>query len=248
MIRWTKIVGAVVLGVSFGANIFLLPRLNLVHSQNRALKLEIQNLEQSLEKLETERKRVLHQTEEEKHHLLESTESLRREVETLRSQTAQPEKDSDLKNEVKRLTEQNKLLSKRFRDLYKVTSDKISQINVAKIALEETITDARKKIDEEWAAVDLGSINVGKNAGTQKPQPKNEGKILSINDDHGFVVVDLGRVNQIKDNMLFSVEKDGSAIATLKVLEIRDTMTACNIQDLIQGKKIEVNDLVRIRK
>ena len=136
----------------------------------------------------------------------------------------------------------------------------MTEINIAKIALEDTITEARKMIDNEWNTVNLGSIRVNQSSPTvapsqQKSQPvarttssKKQGKVLAINKDHGFVVVDLGKVDGIKSDSLLILKRNNETIATLTVLEVRDVMTACNIKDLNPGKTIAVNDQASILK
>ncbi len=163
--------------------------------------------------------------------------------------------------EIRKLNEQNTLLSQKLERLYKTTNSKMTEINVAKIALEDTITEARKTIDNEWNTVNLGSIRVSQGRPTagapseQKSQPvvrptssKKQGKVLAINEEHGFVVVDLGKVDGIKSDSVLTLKRNNDVIATLTVLEIRDVMTACNIKDLNPGKKIAVNDLASILK
>ena len=76
---------------------------------------------------------------------------------------------------------------------------------------------------------------------------KKQGRVLAINEDHGFVVVDMGKVDGIKTGMDLFLKKNGETIATLSVLEVRDVMTACNIRNLDSGRKIEINDLVSIQ-
>ena len=156
--------------------------------------------------------------------------------------------------EVRKLTEQNKMLTQRLERLYKTASDKLTEINLAKIALEETVAQAKDTLHEEWSSVDLGSITLESDAGapiaqpTVKPQakavPKTQGRVLAVNEEHGFVVVNLGKVDNIKNDMAFSVNQDGRTIATLSVLEVRDAMSACNIKDLDSGRTIAVNDVV----
>lgn len=155
--------------------------------------------------------------------------------------------------EIQRLSDQNKLLSEKIERLYKITNDKISEINVAKIALEDTVSAARKKIDEEWNTVNLGSISVDKNGSSSsatpaRTGPKKEGHILATNDDHGFVVVDLGKIDNLDSGAELSVLREGKPVAELTVLEVRDVMTACNIKRLEEGQKIQVNDLVLLKK
>ena len=203
---------------------------------------------------------------EEKTYLEEMLINKSKEIEQLRNQSpgaavALPSSDGNVEQrlaekdtELKRLYEQNRILSEKLRKLYKTTNEKITEINVAKITLEETITAARKAIDNEWNLVDLGSISANPN-GQQKSNksepkklPKKEGKVLALNEDHGFVIVDLGKVDGINNDTVLSLNQNGQKIGQLKILEIRDAMTACNIQELKTGKKIQINDPVHIQK
>ena len=158
-------------------------------------------------------------------------------------------KEKDLQT----LEEQNRLLTEKLEKLYRTTSDKISEINVAKIALEETVASAKDRIDQEWNTVNLGAISskgepvpAARTAPTRVP--RTEGKILAINDEHGFVVVDLGKVDNLKTEEELQVIQNGQTVATLSVLEIRDVMAACNIRAVADGGKIQINDPVSIRQ
>lgn len=157
-------------------------------------------------------------------------------------------KDKDLRT----LEEQNRRLTEKLEKLYRTTNDKISEINVAKIALEETVSDARQKIEEEWNTVNLGAISskggpVPSTRSAAARMPRSEGKILAVNDEHGFVVVDLGRVDNLKTQEELQVVQNGQAVATLSVLEVRDVMAACNIRDIADGQRLQVNDPVSVR-
>ena len=141
--------------------------------------------------------------------------------------------------------------------VYQVTTSEISEINVAKIALEDTVTGAKDKINQEWNTVNLGSISIDKKGPTPpvaaapeavKSGPKTSGKVLAVNDRHGFVVVDLGKNDNLSMGANLEILREGKNIASLSVLEIRDVMTACNIKNLETGEKIRVNDLVRVQK
>ena len=171
-------------------------------------------------------------------------------VTTDAGELAQKIKQKD--EEIAKLNEQNKILADKLSQLYKTTNDKIEEINVAKIALEETVSSARKKIEEEWNTVNLGTITVDKTAGgtgkDQRTTPKKDGRVLAINEEHGFIVIDLGKVDDLKQDGVLTVNRNGQSIATLSVLEIRDVMSACNVKDLQDGKKIQVNDSVSLRK
>lgn len=186
---------------------------------------------------------------------------LNQEIQTLGAQVGQ--KDEDLQ----RLNDQNRILQEKLDRLYRMTNDKINEINVAKIALEETVSTARKNINDEWKTIDLGAVtSTASSMPAPAPmrattplrqmeiqeekiptnEPKNEGHVLAINNEHGFVVIDLGKVDNLKSDATLQVVKNGIPVATLNVLEIRDVMAACNIKELESGQHIEINDAVRI--
>jgi cell division protein FtsL len=157
--------------------------------------------------------------------------------------------------EIVSLKNQNRALSDKLDKLYKTTNEKIAEINIAKIALEETVTQARKKISDEWNTVNLGTIQMqnppsgaAASGAEAKKYPKKEGKILAINDDRGFVVVDLGRIDNINSDTQMVVMRNGSLLATLTMLEVRDIMSACNVKELQQGQKLQLNDQVIVKK
>ena len=157
------------------------------------------------------------------------------------------QRDEELRN----LNEQNRVLQEKLDRLYKTTSAKINEINIAKIALSDTVSTARKKIEDEWNTVNLGSVTTSAVSDRDKipaeaKQPKSEGHVLAINSEHGFVVIDMGKVDNLSSESTLEVKKNGLMIATLNILEVRDVMAACNIRDLQDGQRVEINDRVSI--
>ncbi|HLD69650.1 MAG TPA: hypothetical protein VJA17_02695 [Candidatus Omnitrophota bacterium] len=164
--------------------------------------------------------------------------------------------------EISHLNDHNKILTEKLQKLYQMADEKMKEITIAKSALEETIADAKKVVDVQSSnAVDLGSIAVSQSTITAPVQlvtekkfdisrlsSKKQGRVLAINDEHGFVVVDLGKVNGIRNGMELYLKKNGEIVATLSVLETRDVMTACNIKNVSSGRKIEINDQVSLQR
>ncbi len=153
--------------------------------------------------------------------------------------------------ELKRLNDQNHILQEKLDRLYKTTNDKINEINIAKIALADTVSTARKRIEDEWNTVNLGSVTTSAVSDRDKipaqaAQPKSEGHVLAINSEHGFVVIDLGKADNLSSESTLEIKKNGQSIATLSILEIRDVMAACNIKELQDGQRVEINDPVSI--
>lgn len=183
-----------------------------------------------------------------------------KEIEKLKSAGstgALKERDED----IARLQDQNRLLAAKLDKLYKTMLDRISAIGLAKSTLEETVADTKRRVDEEWNAVDLGSISVDRDGRAAAPasvaqapavDPKRaarkEGRVRAVNEAHGFVVVDLGKVDNLNEDSVLQIKKSGEWLATLTVLEVRDVMTACNVKNAVPGYRIRIDDPVFIQQ
>lgn len=234
-----------------GQKIKIINSMRKVQSENQALAKELETLKNTMTSTADEKTYLedilIHKTKE--------IESLSRQVQSQSGATSPvpsssiQELEAQLKQkniDLARLSEQNQILSKKMEKLYKMANDKISEINVAKIALEDTIAKARTGLENEWSSVDLGSIQTSPKENAAPAAAKKEGKVLAVNDEHGFVVVDLGKNDGIKPGAVFTVSQDGASVATLNILEVRDVMSACNVQNLSSGHKIRIGDPVKI--
>jgi hypothetical protein len=214
-----------------------------------------------LQKIEAQTKAA----KEEKSYLEEMLINKTKEIEILRSEggsrTVMSIDENGVRQEIgerdgelQRLNDQNRVLQEKMEKLFKTTNEQMSGINVAKIALAESVSTAQQKIEDEWNTVNLGAVTTSAMPSRQNdieeapvPHiPKTEGHVLAINNEHGFVVVDLGKVDNLRDSETLEVSRDGVPVATLSVLEIRDVMAACNIKDVQDGQRIEINDPVSI--
>lgn len=75
------------------------------------------------------------------------------------------------------------------------------------------------------------------------PAAPSEGKVLAVNREHNFIVVDLGEVQGIVKGKIFSVMRDGKKIATVEVIQTRKDVSACDIRQ--QDTTIKVGDSLR---
>jgi hypothetical protein len=85
-------------------------------------------------------------------------------------------------------------------------------------------------------------------ATVSRSAPKKQGRVLAINEAYSFLVVDLGKVDGLEKDSSLIIRKGGKEVGTLAVMELRDVMSACNITNLKNGAKPEVNDEVVIVK
>ena len=61
-----------------------------------------------------------------------------------------------------------------------------------------------------------------------------------------FVLAHLGKADNLSSESTLEVKKNGRSIATLSILEIRDVMAACNVKEIQNGQRVEINDPVSI--
>jgi hypothetical protein len=226
-------------------------------------KKEIENLRFELEKARL----GVDAVREEKTYLEDILIHKTKDIEKLKTAVSTNPLTQELKTreeDIARLRDQNRLLAGKLEKLYKTTLDRLSAIALAKSTLEETLADAKRLIDEEWNAVDLGLINVDRSvSATNAAAPsanqaapsaesrraaRKEGKVKAVNDAHGFIVVDLGKVDNLTENSVLQIKKGGEWVATLTVLEVRDVMAACNVKNAVPGYKIRVDDPVFIQQ
>lgn len=66
----------------------------------------------------------------------------------------------------------------------------------------------------------------------------NEGKVLAVNREHNFIVIDLGEEQGIKTGNLFEVYRDNQKIATVEVIQTRRNVSACDIRQQITPIKV----------
>ena len=64
-------------------------------------------------------------------------------------------------------------------------------------------------------------------------------RILSINEDHNFVVIDAGSRDGLGEGMTLNLFKDGKNVATLQIIRVKEKVSACDI------KRVEPNYILR---
>jgi chromosome segregation ATPase len=117
-----------------------------------------------------------------------------------------------------------------------------SYINQAKKG--KTITEAAE--EEQKGSVELPTIIVKPKAETDVQEPSSSalvGKILSINRENNFAIIDFGEDAGIKVGDGFAVIRTGQKIANLEVIQTRRNISACDIKN--ETLSVEAGDTVR---
>ncbi len=76
------------------------------------------------------------------------------------------------------------------------------------------------------------------------PSSHSKGRIITINREHDFVVIDLGRQDGVDVGTYFDVYRGSFTIGSIEVIQARGKISACDIKYVKDGYKIEVDDLI----
>lgn len=71
-----------------------------------------------------------------------------------------------------------------------------------------------------------------------------EGRIVTVNDKHRFVVIDIGRDSGVQRGMPFNVYRRGKKVGKIEVIETRENIAACDIKEM-KVRRLKVDDAAR---
>jgi|GEM_PF-1060835 len=135
-------------------------------------------------------------------------------------------------------------LQERVTELEGMLSDKLSYIEDLKKQI-ETGSSAKVPQEPKKESVELPAIVVkpqGMAQSTEKIAPK-EAKILTVNRENNFVIIDAGAGAGLKIGDTLRVWRSGNAIAEVTVIQVRSNITACDIKQEVMP--IAVGDIVK---
>ncbi len=95
----------------------------------------------------------------------------------------------------------------------------------------------------EWPPIVVSSDGQAVNFNTGMTNPGLNGKVVSVNKDNNFVVVDIGESQNIQVGETLNVYRDSKYIARLAVIQVRKDISAADIKD--QWTDIKVGDIIR---
>lgn len=163
-------------------------------------------------------------------------EVLRRQLKSLNSRKITLERKlTDIQNE-------NSGLENRFSEMEILLREKVSQIDT----LKQQLDLAQRGIgftEQKREAVELAPIVVRPQQETSAQETSLMGKVIAINRDNNFVVIDLGQDRGVKIGDAFQVYRDNNPIANVEVIQIRKSIAACDIKR--EAATIKVGDAVR---
>jgi myosin heavy subunit len=162
----------------------------------------------------------------------------------------------DLEKRLQAMQDDKDAVEKKFNDMQTMLTEKVSQMNGLRDELDAirqgTVSDVPEytpscKTSSNKGAVELPPIVV-------RPQQTEEclrkdagapyqGKVLAINKDSNFVIVDMGEDSGVKPGDTFQVYQKDRPVASVEVIQVRKSISACDIKK--QTETICIGDTVR---
>ena len=145
-----------------------------------------------------------------------------------------------LDKKVQELAENKSSLEKQLVEMEKMMAGRSSKINALKNEL-ETVKNEDTEAPNK-GSVELPAIVVHPGA-TSAEKPKVQlqeagGKILAVNLESNFVVIDSGSSSGVKVGDVYKVYRNEQEIGTVSVIQTRDAISACDIKKMSSAFKI----------
>lgn len=154
----------------------------------------------------------------------------------------------NLERKVQKLQEDNTSLERRFNEMETMVKDKVDKISELKKQVDSgqavSVKPAVSRSGD--GSVELPPIIVRPQAEAIADEPMTySGRVIGINKENNFVIIDLGEEHGIKNADTFQVyrEHDAKAVATIEVIQVRQSISACDIKR--QVMPIKVGDKIR---
>ena len=160
----------------------------------------------------------------------------------------------NLETKLQRVQEEKFTFERRFNEMSLLLEERLSQVGDLKQQLGAFRGGRGPEISApKKESIELPPIVVYPQAGKASlpqslPQEKvsavtPQGKILAVNRENNFVIIDLGQDAGIKIGDTFQVYSKGESIATIAVIQVRSNITACDIEKEVA--LISVGDTIR---
>ena len=205
-------------------------KITSLNQEKQELERKLQYNERLLDSISTEmvhEKNKIHQLQKDLAALKEENKDLRVEVKRLdRQRLAFAEKLSNLLEEKERL-------AARVDQAELTLNEKVSQMERMHHEFEELLKKVRAEsssIEPTKESVDLPPIVVSSSPEYEVSKPISlEGKILTVDEAHNFIVIDLGKANGVNEDMLFEVYREDKLLGKVGVIQLREEIAACDI-------------------
>jgi len=167
---------------------------------------------------------------------------------TLRKQIKQlTSSKNDLEESVIRLTQNKKEIANRLEEIENFIQTEIKEIWGLKEKLDSAFEESSKPMPSTPVKIegffDEGKEKLTDNSNSKKSNSGFNGKIISMNEENHFVIVDIGKSSGLRLGDNINVYRNTERIASLEIIQIRKKIAAANLKK--QWSNIRVGDIVR---
>ncbi len=158
------------------------------------------------------------------------------------------EQNSSKANLQKKISDSEGML-KAMEDKVKEMEGKLKELENTKMALENKL----RGFEGKYGDVELDRIVVSpegvpvSQATKSAPVPKLEGKVLVVNKDYNFVVINLGNKDRIAIGNVFSVYHNNKNVGDVKIEKVNDSMSTAGFLTMDLKDKIFEGDRVELK-
>lgn len=219
-----------------------------IENQLTAVQSEKRNLSQQLDQLVSE-KRYAQNKIAEMNSVIESSEKEKRML-TAKLKSVQ----KVINNRLGEIVRVKQALESTLTDTKALVQNEIEEIELEPIVVRANKPEPKPAAVQRIYEPEIKRTPVPNIATIEKIEPNEPvnlareivGKVLVVNENLNFIVIDKGANQGVEIGMKFSVVKDNSVIADTQVIEVRDNIAAADIQAIKSSSPINEGDYVRI--
>jgi predicted nucleic acid-binding Zn-ribbon protein len=155
----------------------------------------------------------------------------------------------DLEQKLRQIQEDKVSIERKFKDMEILLNNNLSQVNELKENLEGASSRSaqpKPAAQRKDSAVELAPIVVrpqGSGVIAENRLVPQSGRVLAINKEGNFVIVDMGDDAGIKIGDIFQVSREGNTIGSIEVIKTSKSVSACDIKK--QDAVIKIGDLIK---
>ena len=152
----------------------------------------------------------------------------------------------NLERKLQDFNEEKSTLQRRIDELETMFKEKLTQASNLSDQLDAVRSGAVKAENGKRESVMLPAIVVKPSSAASEDIVDSmglEGKVLAINRENNFVIIDLGESHDIKIGDSFRIYHGESAVADITVIQSRSGISACDIKK--ESEAIEIGDTIR---
>ncbi|MGE0268984.1 MAG: hypothetical protein AB7S78_11080 [Candidatus Omnitrophota bacterium] len=122
-----------------------------------------------------------------------------------------------------------------------VQKEKAATNNKMDVVLDQIIVTPDVKVLEPE---ELGAVKAKSTVNNKKPEDIPEGRVLSVDIETEFVVINLGEKHGLQKGLFLSVYRGNEYLGDIKVTRTQDEMAAADLVPPLSGKMLRKNDQV----